>query len=290
MTIEKPTDSNFVDDFESAKLKLALLKENFEYQIFFEKLKNDPYKTCPELKRPDEKEDIDYFVRQLDQIKRRSPLCNGDANPFDDICRLISIAQRDFSLNETLDILDPNKELTEESTNLFDLMSFLFHDNRVYELTRIDEKMVRYGLPKNGCQKLKPYQRLILIDLRMKKSQLRDEFGAFIDKELEDKRIIEKFKAQYPEEFNKFKQKYDFGYHLWEHDKSRKRKETWKLRKQLSMDDVAIRLGIPLDSAKKSFYKAYERTQNKKYDKNNWKRIIRKVCESEVRTPEGMHN
>jgi hypothetical protein len=43
------------EEIESAKLDLALLKENYAYQSFFKKLKHNPYQVCPGLIRPNEK-------------------------------------------------------------------------------------------------------------------------------------------------------------------------------------------------------------------------------------------
>ena len=56
-----------IPDYELAELKLSFLKENFEFQDFYENLKNDPYTTCPELRKPEEniyeeyRFRIDYF-------------------------------------------------------------------------------------------------------------------------------------------------------------------------------------------------------------------------------------
>ena len=42
---------------------------------------------------------------------------------------------------------------------------------------------------------------------------------------------------------------------------------------------------ITKEAAMKSFYKAYERTQGKKYDKNLWKKIITKAYEHKILDP-----
>jgi hypothetical protein len=52
-----------------AKLRLAFLKENVFFAKFYEKLAKNPYKLCPELRKPGE--DFDEYRHKIHMLFNR---------------------------------------------------------------------------------------------------------------------------------------------------------------------------------------------------------------------------
>jgi hypothetical protein len=79
-------------DFDTAKLKLAIVKRNFKFIAFYETLSKDPCSTIKELRLPDEPHD-DYMKR-LGILKAQGKTFFGErAAEFGFFERFISIAQ-----------------------------------------------------------------------------------------------------------------------------------------------------------------------------------------------------
>lgn len=119
---------------------------------------------------------------------------------------------------------------------------------------------------------LKGSERLILVDLSRKKTELMAEFKAFLDQVHQNRKsddIPENWKTHYKQ---------------WTPDTSRERDEAWdqlkiwRMRKErISFSEIARAMGITQDTAKKAFYKAYERTQGGAYEPDRYRQSGQKI-------------
>lgn len=277
--------SGDLESIESAKLKLVLLKENFKYQEFFKNLLKDVYLNCPQLEKPDEK-NMTYFVRLLTLLKGRTPFESNYDRNFEDVCWFISsIPHKEYPLSDILALLNPECDLKQIPNDLVSLLPRLFDKSSILELPRTD-RLVMYGLKENGHRSLNPYEKILFIDLRKKKAQLKKEFEDFIDRELDHQRTALQIKRGCSETWKEIKR---FGFDLWEPDTRRNREEVqrhltvWELRKKKkSFPEIAAQLKLTQDNAKKSFYRAYELTQGKDYDRETFDTAIVRLHSSEV--------
>lgn len=224
-------------DIEDARLRLALLKENFEYRAFFREFKewvgkNPDSRVWPGL----------GFTRIFHlTLYPGSPL-------YKDILKAV----------------DPFEE---HPPNIDHYLPNLFHDPGV---TRIDpgsfsivegsHHRALWHFLKEGP---KPWERLYAVDLRKPKAQIEAEFKVYLDWAFSEKADPN----------------HDPCYDGWEAHNSRRRSEAWnhfevwKLRKKrLSFSAIARRLETTIDAAKKSFARAYELTQNVRYDAVRYRR------------------
>jgi hypothetical protein len=271
-------------DLDTAKLRLALVKENFDFRRFFEKLRDDPYATCPELRKPNEIYE-DYSTRvHLMEIKHY-PFFAGQARNFGVNERFLLWTQQGdpvVSLSEILDLLNPKKDLTHFAhTGLLNLLPAMFYFRGVSKISH-RKGIVAFGqTPTEGETQLRPYELILEVDLRKRKAQLLDEFKEIIEKELEIWKAGKGLKLG--------------SYVNWSPTNSRERKEAmdqlevWLLRKQKrSFQWIARTKGITEDLAKKRFYRAYELTQRKPYNPERFKKTSRspriydldKTCET----------
>lgn len=241
------------EDLLWARLKLAILKENFEYQEFFKEFKKRDKNNFPgEMFAKFGITGYAYFVT-------------------------------DPRYNDCIKLLDPTQEITGLKPEWVDhKLPLLFYSPAVVNievdgqpfLSGCFERIFKGGasmpLPSMMRKGMKPFERLFKVDLRKKKNQLLKEFKNYLDGVYAKKKQAED----------------DPYYSFWEQDLSRYREESWnhlevwKLKKQnLSFIDIGIKLKITEDTAKKSFYRAYELTQGKKYDFQELQRkagIVRK--------------
>lgn len=267
-------------EIEKASLELAYLKENFKYQETFKEFKG--------------------FFQDRD-----TPRENGEENPcsFFGFERRLSTLYR-FGISpksvsflyladdhDLLKFLDPACELDTQDKYVRVCLSVMF---KPVGITQIYPPFT-YKEPV-GCEsqviqyiedlKLKPYERLLKVDLRVKSLQLRNQFKAFIGTASVHHRVVRKI--GWIKDFKSLRQavsKEEFESHSqWDLDISRNRKEAlqqleiWKLiKKHKSLEEVAQELDITPDTAKHAFYKAYERSQNEKYDRDKLKKEFAKV-------------
>jgi len=115
---------------------------------------------------------------------------------------------------------------------------------------------------------LLPHERLLVVDLRKKKSELLEEFGTFFD------RVKYHRKNTRDSEWTKV-------YNLWKPDTTRTRDEAWRhlevwrLRRQVpkpSFPEIARGLHITPAATKKSFYRAYEMIYGEPFDLKAWEK------------------
>jgi hypothetical protein len=283
------------DDIETAKLKLALLKENFEYRAFFDELKIE----VDELKNNLEKENLNSFKfpsgkpakpekSDLDE-KLFSFACNYVCHIFElNPSGLLSLNRnRILSFSDLMFLFDPKNEdfsaLDPEVLNK--ILSKLFYERGVIAIRPVKENSPIsfdypvYKLAKNfESLDLEPHERLLKIDLRKQKSDLMNEISVLLDIFWKDQEVFRESKKDDLKDFEN-----------WKADRMRKRKETWthlrvwKLKKKrMRFPEIAKELGLTEDNARKSYYRAYELTQGKKYDKDTAKKKFRSVKKSEL--------
>ena len=252
----------------SAELRLALLKENFQFKGFYEKLKADPYSICPELRKPEESYEEYSSRTHLMQVKGK-PFFGGYAEVFGVNDKFFLVVQEVAIIptEEFLILLDPNKEInTVSSSELVQMLPLLFFSSGLS--TPFQSTAVK--------SELQPYEKLITIDLRKRKTQLIEELTDFIDEQLNihnagvrlnlDSAIIWK-----PPENNR-ERKEAWG-----------QLEVWKLRKQRkNFRWISRELRISEDLAKKRFYRAYELVQRESYDPDRYRKEGWKVRKSDL--------
>lgn len=239
---------------EEAKLRLALLKENFEYQ--------------------------GYFTQFLEWDKKslKGVWPGLGFNKFGLIGLRYYIHHPLYKYDKIMDLINPQKDSNMFPEKYKNLLPKLFYDPAVSLIeigeTKIDSVAEGVFMPVRVVFKkgLKPYERLYKVDLSKKKVQIMKEFKRYIDGALSEDNEKD-----------------------WIPYKKRNRKETWvhlnvwSLRKQRkSFSEISDSLCITIDAAKKSFYRAYELTQGKRYDpeflrKEIWcvkKTDIKKTCDN----------
>jgi len=241
---------------------LSILKENFTYQAYFNRLRTDPYRWCAPVPRPGESavEHAKRYTHQstdpeggsLDQILRDYGL-NGSA---------VTTPSRFFTFNEIVKYLDPHGE-NPFTPNREEMALFtLFRDPAVSAVTRLEGRHPEYippGFPYTIAPSLDlhaayapPNKALLEIDLSRDRWEILAELTAFIDHA----------QAQ-----------------LGIKDSRRWRKETerhmlvWGLRKKRkAFSEIGKQLNLSQDTVENSFYRAYELTQGRKYDRQEFYR------------------
>lgn len=257
-------------DFERARLKLALLKENFEFQDFYKKLKDSP--LCDDvIRRPGESE-REYFERRLAKAKASEPYVRNleyfGLNP--DAFDRFYIYRYKLRVEDILNVLDPSREIDQVSDKILLCLWPYEWAIVMVDLTRKTQRNLPLWYAKEGgdpelfISGLHPGKVLLKIDLRRGKKQLLKEFKEFLDMAYEEdafKQYLESLEKAPLTNLVKRKRK-----EVWRH------LDVWKLRKQrYEFKVIASKLGISLDVAKKSFYRAFELTQWKRYDPDLFK-------------------
>jgi hypothetical protein len=212
----------FKFDPDTARLKLALLKENFEYRAFFEK-----------------------FIHSwalLDDLNGSFPLFPVPLFPAYHFEKFGLPGVR-FLVgapywNDVLDLLNPCKEVNFDSKKEKKILSRVFYFHSIFQIEfdgREIEGLASIPLEAIERKKRKPSERMFIADLSKKKKQLLREFGEFIDVAC-DQSNLKPDKSRFRAE-------------AWTHLK------VWKLRKKrLPFSKIAEQLNLTEDYVKKSFY------------------------------------
>ena len=269
---------------EEAKLRLALLKENFEYR--------------------------DFFSQFLDWDKRRKdtgvwPGLGFDKFGLTGLRRLIH--HPSYSYDKIIELINPQVEtcttpdaLTkrilprlfyEHAVEVIEMMGTEFLEiehgrirpiSAILHVGRKPDSQKLSALFEAGFKpfwekmykiksRLKPWERIYKVDLTKKKSQILEEFKTYLEAALENS-----------------------GNSDWAPYKKRQREEAWihlaiwKLRRQRKhFSEIATELDVTIDAAKKSFYRAYELTQGRRYDRERFKGSqevrktdIKRICDT----------
>lgn len=176
-------------DLESAKLKLALLKENFDFQMFYEDLVQYKGSTYQLEKKPPEMPPAEFIEMKQQQQAELSQIHLiahiGNTYPsLQNYCdslgfhpEIISFFVIDgkISFSEILTLLNPRKDLTEVQSQavIGKALPQMFRSPGVRELTATGIVLTRWFREgKRGLHQLQPYERLYLVDLRKRKTQL----------------------------------------------------------------------------------------------------------------------
>ena len=245
----------FQFDPDLARLKLALLKENFEYREFFPKFADNPF-----------------------------PFPAGVFEKFGLPGMRFCIGAPWYK--DTLNLIDPLKDVKLDPKREKSLLSRLFYSHGIMqiEFNKQVEGVASTTKSSLDHRGIKPHERALLVDLRKKKKQLLREFSEFIDS-------VYRYKN-----YSTIKKDSDFEfYKQLKPDISRFRKEAWthlevwKLRiKRMRFSEIAKKLNLTEDNAKKSFYRGYELTQGRPFDPDKFKKetsVVRKdelekICET----------
>jgi hypothetical protein len=184
-------EQKVMDNLEKAKLKLALLKENFEFQEFYKLLKSDSFEICPELRRPNEP--FDDFIKRLFEVERGKLFCFGNAaNKFFHLnvneYFILQALKEKITLKEIIEFLDPEFNPPEDMPEkMKKLLINLFEGRGVQKLNMIEGSIQwDFHVPDRDVKykRLAPYERIIKIDLRKRKSQLEKEFKKIVEHEI----------------------------------------------------------------------------------------------------------
>ena len=215
-------------DIDDARLRLACLKENFEYRRFFLEFKRQKENAIKEGKRVWPAHGFERFG-----INESGLFC--------------------YPAYEFItEGLDPYQE---PEKNIDEYLPTLFRERAVIqvepEFTLPAENVASSWLDTQGPA---PWERLYLVDLQNPKSQILAEIGEYIDAAL-----------QKPTD--------------WKAHQTRRRKEAWrhleawKLRKKrIPFSVIARRLDVTEAVAYKSFGRAFELTQGRRYDPEQFRR------------------
>jgi hypothetical protein len=237
-------------DFESAKLRLALLKENFGFQEFYKSLKKDPKKVMPAI---------------ADHLEKFGLNRN-----------FISWS---FPLEQILTLFDPEKDFDPSNFSKAEVpgaginwqkyfgegLPNLFFRPTITQVVFPDHRFEHFNCCFIMPEKLKPFERALLIDARARKEDIVREFEIFIDRVRHKHETYEKDER--------------YSYREWEPMNSRERKEAWrnleiwKRRwKFNSFPAIAKDLKISEDDAKKNFYNIFELIHGERYTKKIWQK------------------
>lgn len=247
-----------MDKYADSKLRIACLQENFKFLDFWEK-HQDIIKRVSDGRKIERHEWVE-FVAEL-------------WNRFDILAPLPS------NISEVLRVLNPFSWETYFPWPL--PFEFVDHPPIMQVLPEEDlktfPKEADVACSLRGAFPLKPSERVLLVDLSAKKSDLLESFKNFLDR-VETFRNSENIPTSYME-----------NYGQWDSDNSRFRHEAWmqievwRLRREKkTFAEIAKSLDLSEDSAKKAFYRAYERTQGKKYNVEKYQRLASVVRKEEI--------
>jgi len=217
-----------IEDF---KLRLEFLKENFEYQDFFEKF----LQAEKELKGTGVWPGLGFALFGLHGFRYYS-------------------SHNIFRYEEILDMINPEKDTNDIPEKYIKLLPRLFYEPAV---SLIEPKGTKNShliddVTMGGClevyrhgQSLEIWERMYKVDLRKKRQQIKKEFESYLDRALKN----------YPEDNTR------------QRAEGWKQLEVWRLRKEkIDFPEIAKTLNCKIDTAKKRFYRACERSQGKPYD------------------------
>lgn len=177
-----------------------------------------------------------------------------------------------FNLNILLDVLNPYKEVPEEipfgikfSSDQRSICQILQQEPD--DLWQPFETTASF-YDKESTISLKPSERLLRVDLSNKRSKLISDFINFLDDVNLNRNAFLSSETPEGKLHNIF-----LNYSAWEQKKTRFRKESWqhlkvwKMRRQRkSYAIIAHELEIKIPAAKKSFARAFELIEGRKYD------------------------
>lgn len=260
------------------RLRLALLKEKAAYRDFWRK--------CDEKTILDADCEIqEYYSKNPGSYISTDPKCPATKVLHDFLDRLYSFKiafeleiPHGENLKSTLDVLNPFNE------NFPDKLPFHFHeyppvaqlvDSTGDPFDALKGKVTpehHYIVPTNlAISNLQPWERLLRIDLRRSKKDIREDIDLYLS------RVVELRNQPVGWADN---------YRNWEPDTSREQKNAWRDLKIWRMrrgkdrkpfSQISRELRIKVDAAKKAFAHAYLLIEERPYDPEKLKKILKKV-------------
>lgn len=223
-----------MEKIEETKIRLAVLKENFEYQDFF-----------------------DQFMKWIKNAGKGVWPGLG-FNKYGLFGLRYLIVSPAYKRDQVYELINPRTEIESFPEKMLrNILPRLFYEPAVklievkgkknFDFNELGAGIPMWVIDEKG---LKSSERIYIVDLRKKKTEIMAEFEGYLDRA-----FLKDTKKD------------------WMPYKKRNRKETWRhlqiwrLRKQRKdFPEISRCLGITVDAAKKSFYRAYELTQGKRYD------------------------
>lgn len=266
------------------RLRMALLKEKEAYRFF--------WLECDEKKVLDADREIrEYYSRNPGSYIRHDPECPATKVLYDFLHRLYSFqivfeleVPQGEDLKATLDVLNPFCE------DLPDKLPFHFHDfppvAQLVDSTgdpydAMEGKVTpehHYIVPTDfAISQLKPWERLLRVDLRRSKKDIKDDINWYLN------RVAELRKQPVG---------WAGSYEKWEPDVSRKREEVWrdlqiwKMRRganRKSFAKISQELKIKVHAAKKAFAHAYFLIEERQYEPEKLKKRLKEVPLQELK-------
>lgn len=245
----KSLRTSFRENLEQAKLKLACMKENFEYREWFEGF-------------------LEWYARTPAGDKVWP---GGEFQRFGLVGLRFLIGHPQW--REILDIINPHKNVsTCSSAVVASILPQLFyaHAVEIIEVGKIShfEGGTTRPIRAINDKGLKPGERLYKVDLTKKKTQIMREFEGYLDRA-----YLSNAEAWTPDTTRDRAEAWGYL-------------DIWNLRKKRkTFPEIARALHITTEAAKKGFDRACELTQHKKYDRETLKKLLQAVRKTEVGTP-----
>jgi hypothetical protein len=188
-----------------------------------------------------------------------------------------------FCDQQTINNNEDDGEVSEEaSISVFDLeqrekQQRLFQITSDEELEKKPPQWFKGKLSPYPLSALLPHERLLIVDLRKKKSELLKEFGAYFEE------VIHHRKYTKDSEWKR-------SYSWWKLDTKRSREEArrhlevWKLRRQRKgYAKIAMVMRMKTDAVKKSFYRAFELIEGRIYQPESFRQSYWEIKKEELR-------
>ena len=233
---------SFRENIEQAKLKLALLKENFEYREWF-----------------------DHFLEwQAGEGWKK------EAWPGYMFKRFGLVGLRFFlghpNRKDVMDLINPRKDMIESPH-----LTRLFYDHAVtlIEVGNEDHHEGGWGQPIRVVNErgLKPGERLFKIDLKKKKSQIMKEVSEYLDRAY----MRRTSESDWTPDNSRDREE------AWQHLAVWKLR-----RQRKSFSEIATDRNITKDAAKKSFYRAFELICGNRFDPVLFKRDYWEIRQADI--------
>ena len=248
---------------EADLLRLALLKERAAYRAFW---KEHPVE---QILKAYERFLVDFEGRPEDKII----ICKFNSHLYKFGIRPIGNTLE--SIEESLKVLDPFSDNTPtripfDFKNQPSIVEFYLDElpdplGEIGYVTRLD-------LP------LKPSERLLKVDLSRKRSELLAEFTHFLDA------------VDYFRQSDDVSPNFTENYKEWNPDRTRFVKEAWRhlevwqLRRQRQpFFEISRITGLSVDTAKKSFARAYELIEGRQYNPEGYRELYKEIITPELK-------
>lgn len=269
----------WVNRWMSARARLALLKESAAYRAFW---KENSIKI------------LSAWEEDKLSIDNAAPLCHLSGNGCID-CKVATACHIDMHFR--FDLLNAFSLIYEDSPrNFFPILDpynegelpdplpnfIMFSDQRgaieqvLFDTTSPNEH--NFGMNISVCEEpLAPGERMFIIDVTRRKSDILAEMGRFLDSIAEFRKRADN---PWVEEYAK-----------WQPETERQREEetwqalkVWKLRRQKkTFLAISKETGLRVPAAKKAFARVYELIEGRRYEPEKFKKVYQEIQSAEVK-------